>query len=184
LGEGGVAVDSLQKTAETAETAEMAEMAAGAAGAAEAGATGRGRPFTKGQSGNPRGRPRGSRNTAARIAQLLLEGEAEALARKAIERALAGDGLALKLCLDRLLAPQRRRPVELELPELREASGLAGAMAAVGAAAARGEITPSEAFELAQVVDVALRAHKTAELERRRKSFWGGGKAGAGEGEG
>ncbi len=40
---------------------------------------------------------------------------------------------------------------------------------------AKGEITPAEAFELAQVVDVALRGYKTADTERRRKYFWGGG---------
>ena len=32
--------------------------------------------------------------------QALLDGEGEALTRKAIEMALTGDGLALRLCLD------------------------------------------------------------------------------------
>ncbi len=132
----------------------------------------RGRPFAKGQSGNPAGRPRGARNRATRIAQLLLDGEAAALSRKAIELALAGDALALKLCLDRILAPQRRRAVELDLPPLREAADLVGAMTAISAAAARGEITPAEAFELAQVIDTAIRAYKTCDAERQRKYFW------------
>jgi hypothetical protein len=160
-----VAVDSLQKTAETAETA-----------GAEAAAPARGRPFRKGRSGNPNGRPKGSRNTATQLAQLLLEGEAEALARKAVERALAGDSLALKLCLDRILAPQRRRTVAFDLPVMEGADGLARAIAAIAAAAADSGITPAEAFELAHVVDVALRAYKTADAERRRNYFWGGGK--------
>ncbi len=63
---------SLQKTAKTAGRA-------------------RGRPFAKGQSGNPGGRPRGSTNRATRAAELLLDGEAAALTRKAVELALAGD---------------------------------------------------------------------------------------------
>jgi Family of unknown function (DUF5681) len=58
---------------------------------AKAARRGRGRPFQKGQSGNPAGRPRGSTNRATRAAELLLDGEAEALSRKAIELALAGD---------------------------------------------------------------------------------------------
>jgi hypothetical protein len=58
---------------------------------AKAARRGRARRFQKGQSGNPVGRPRGSTNRAARAAELLLDGEAEALTRKAIELALAGD---------------------------------------------------------------------------------------------
>jgi hypothetical protein len=58
--------------------------------------------FEKGRSGNPAGRPRGSVNSATRAAALLLDGEAEALMRKAVEAALAGDPAALRLCLDRI----------------------------------------------------------------------------------
>jgi hypothetical protein len=65
----------------------------------------RGRPF---ENGNP-GRPRGSRNKATVAAESLLEGEAERLTRKAVERALEGDVAALKLCMDRLLPPRRER---------------------------------------------------------------------------
>ena len=39
----------------------------------------RGRPFKKGKSGNPKGRPEGSRNNATILAQNLLDGQAEAL---------------------------------------------------------------------------------------------------------
>src|SRR5580704_11696466 len=61
----------------------------------------RGRPFAKGQSGNPAGRRRGCRNKATRAAEAYLDGEAETLARKAVELALAGNALALRLCLER-----------------------------------------------------------------------------------
>ena len=54
-------------------------------------------PFPKGHSGNPAGRPRGSRNHSTLMAEILLEGEAEALTRRAIELALEGDTTALKL---------------------------------------------------------------------------------------
>src|SRR5687768_6523834 len=56
--------------------------------------------------GNP-GRPKGCRNRATLAALALLEGEAEALARKAVELALAGDTVALRLVLDRLLPKGR-----------------------------------------------------------------------------
>jgi hypothetical protein len=67
----------------------------------------RGRPFAKGQSGNPAGRRRGCRNKATRAAEAYLDGEAETLARKAVELALAGNALALRLCLERTIAPRR-----------------------------------------------------------------------------
>src|SRR6267378_2403412 len=45
----------------------------------------RGKPFAPGQSGNPAGRPVGSRNKATLAIDALLDGEGEALTRKAIE---------------------------------------------------------------------------------------------------
>ena len=43
--------------------------------------------FQPGQSGNPKGRPRGSRNRATLLAQELLGDEGETIMRKAIELA-------------------------------------------------------------------------------------------------
>ena len=77
----------------------------------------RGRPFPKGRSGNPQGRPPGARNAATVIAEQLLDGEAEALTRKAIDKAKEGDMTALRLCLDRVVPPRRERPVLFPLPE-------------------------------------------------------------------
>ena len=64
-------------------------------------------------SGNPAGRLRGTKNRATKAAEELLEGEAEALTRKAVELALAGDTVALRLCLERLLPPRKSRRVTL-----------------------------------------------------------------------
>ena len=52
---------------------------------------GPGRPFAKGRSGNPAGRAAGSRNRATLIAQAMLDDEAAALTRKAVELALDVD---------------------------------------------------------------------------------------------
>src|SRR6266478_9460794 len=71
----------------------------------------RGRPFLRGESGNPAGRPMGARHKATVAAEALLDGEAEALDGKAVEMALAGDGTTLRLCLDRIIPPRRERPV-------------------------------------------------------------------------
>ena len=65
----------------------------------------RGRPFKK---GNP-GRPPGSRNKATLAAEVLLDNETEKLTRKAIELAMAGDTVALRLCLERIIPARRDR---------------------------------------------------------------------------
>src|SRR5207342_1485742 len=125
--------------------------------AANQAGTQRGRPFAKGRSGNPAGKPKGARHRATLAAEVLLDGEAEALTRKAIELALAGDPVALRLCLERIVGPRRGRAVELvgelALPALASVADLAGAMTRVAAAATQGAITPDEALALSQMVE-------------------------------
>ena len=65
--------------------------------------------FARGRSGNLAGRPHGCRDHVNRAARLLLAGEGEALTRKAVEMALAGDPTALRLCLERIVVPYRER---------------------------------------------------------------------------
>jgi hypothetical protein len=127
----------------------------------------RGRPFAKGQSGNPLGRRPGSRNRATLIAEMLLQGQSEALMQKAVERALDGSDLALKICLDRILAPRRERTVRFVLPPIESPADLAAALGAVTAAVAEGALTPGEACDLSQVVVTFIKAIETADFERR-----------------
>ena len=63
--------------------------------------------FEKGRSGNPAGKPPGARNRATLAAEALLDGEAEALTRKAIERAKEGDSVALRLVLGAHYSPSK-----------------------------------------------------------------------------
>src|ERR1700745_728299 len=58
-------------------------------------ARGPGRPFEKGRSGNPAGRPRGARNKATLAAEALFDSEAEGPSREAVELAL---GAAKERC--------------------------------------------------------------------------------------
>ena len=73
-----------------------------------------------GESGNPNGRPPGSRNKTTLAVESLLDGEAENLTRKAIELAKDGDLTALRLCLERIAPPRKDRPVTFSLPKLEE----------------------------------------------------------------
>ena len=123
--------------------------------------------FVKGKSGNPAGRPKGSRHRYTLAAQALLDGEAEALTRQAVTLALAGDTTALRLCLERLLPPQKDRPITVALPPLASADDAAKAMSAVVMAMADGDVTPAEATAVAGVVETYRRTLETAEIERR-----------------
>jgi hypothetical protein len=99
----------------------------------------------------------------------LLEGEADRLARKAVDLALGGSEAALRLCLDRLIAPRRERSVRFQLPPLDDAGDIAAAMIAVTEAVADGTLTPGEASALSQTIDTFLRAIDARDFEARLK---------------
>jgi hypothetical protein len=126
--------------------------------------------WQKGQSGNPAGRPRGSRNKTTMLMQNLLEGEAEAIARKAIEMAKAGDMAAIRVCMDRLAPARRGAAISCELPPVETSGGAVAAMAAIIAAVAAGDVTPAEAASLARVIDRYMLARSLAELEHRQQA--------------
>jgi len=129
----------------------------------------RGKPFPAGKSGNPNGRPAGSRNKATLAIDALLDGEAAALTRKAITLAKKGDMQALKLCMDRIVPPRRDRPLNFALPAIASPGDAATAMGALLKATADGELTPLEAgeVEVAKLVDTYIRTVETNDLTKR-----------------
>jgi hypothetical protein len=124
-------------------------------------------PFEKGESGNPAGRPRGSRNRATLLMQCLLADEAEAIGRKAIEMAKAGDLAAIRLCMDRLAPARKDEPVAFELPPIEKPADIVAATASIVAAVAAGELTPSQAAKLAKVIDVHVQALECKGFDER-----------------
>jgi hypothetical protein len=127
----------------------------------------RGRPFEKGQSGNPAGKPPGTRHKLTVAAEVLLDGEAEALTRKAIELALAGDTTALRLCLERIMPPRKSRRVAFDLPKIEKTEDLLPAFAAVVSSMAAGELAPDEATAIVGILDAKRKAIETVDIERR-----------------
>ena len=123
----------------------------------------RGRPFQPGNSG----KPKGSRNRTTLAVEALLEGEAEALTRRAVEMALSGDTTAMRLCLDRLMPARKDRLVSFALPKLATAADAIVATSALVEAVAAGELTPSEAAELSKLVEAFTRAVDLHEIEQR-----------------
>jgi hypothetical protein len=124
-------------------------------------------PFHPGQSGNPAGKPKGTRNRATLAVEALLEGEAEALSRKAIDLALAGDTVALRLCLERIAPIRKGRAIALDLGPVKTAQDLADAQATIIAAMGSGEITTDEAADAAKVVELVGAALERRDIEAR-----------------
>ncbi|KAA9009708.1 DUF5681 domain-containing protein [Histidinibacterium aquaticum] len=116
--------------------------------------------------GNP-GRPKGSRHRITRVALELLDGEAEALTRCAIEAALDGDARAMRLCLERIVPPRREAPVEFDLPAIQTSRDASLAAGAVLDAVASGNLTPSEGAHVMALVEGFRRTLETTELEAR-----------------
>src|SRR4030081_29763 len=100
--------------------------------------------FQKGQSGNPPGHPRGSRNRATILFQNLLEDDAEAIARKAVDMAKAGDIAAIRICMDRLAPARRNDAIVFELPPIERATDTVVAAATIVTAVAGGGLAPAE----------------------------------------
>jgi hypothetical protein len=121
-------------------------------------------PFEKGESGNPAGRPRGARNL---LMENLLADDAEAVGRKAVEMAKGGDMAAIRLCMDRVAPARKGEPVAFELPPLDKPADSVAASARIVAAVAAGDLTPSEAADLAKVLDVHVRALETKGFDER-----------------
>jgi hypothetical protein len=123
--------------------------------------------FQKGQSGNPAGRPRGCRNRSTIAAEILLEGEAEALTRRAIELALEGDTTALKLCFGRIIPQRKTRAVNIDLPPIERVADLAGAIGAVLQEASCGRLLLDEAAVLVGLMESKRQALEAKELDQR-----------------
>jgi hypothetical protein len=101
--------------------------------------------FAPGHSGNPSGKPPGTRSRRALLVENLFEGEVEQVARKAVDMALGGNIDCLRLILDRVAPARRDRPVRFPLPNPPDADALLRAVA-------RGHLTPMEAGQLAPLV--------------------------------
>jgi Family of unknown function (DUF5681) len=123
--------------------------------------------FAKGTSGNPAGRPPGSRNQSTLLLESLLEGEAYELGRKAIELAKGGDVRALQLCMDRMLPPRKDRPVIFDLRPIQNLDDISVAMMGILAAISEGNITPLEGEAISRILTSYSEVMVNQDLQQR-----------------
>jgi hypothetical protein len=123
--------------------------------------------FEKGQSGNPAGRPPGSRNKATVLAEAMFEGETETIIRMVLDKAKEGDMTALRLCLDRVFPRLRDRATVFDLPPIDGAPGALAALTTIVAGVRAGDLTAAEGSGLSKLVDHYLRALEAKDFEQR-----------------
>jgi Family of unknown function (DUF5681) len=112
--------------------------------------------FASGQSGNPAGRPKGSRNRATVFAEQIEEGQDKALAQAGVERALAGETAFLRVCLNLLFPKPKMRRIALDLSEEAMADPKA-IYAETVRLMCLGEIAPDEALAIARVLAMGMK---------------------------
>ncbi len=123
--------------------------------------------FVKGQSGNPKGKPRGIRHATTQISYALMEGDLEAVLATVIERAKGGDMTACRMIVDKVLPNTKDRTIALDLPLINDLKGVGKAQAKILHAVAIGDITPNEGEKIASIIEARRKSIETIDLEAR-----------------
>jgi hypothetical protein len=123
----------------------------------------RGRPFERGNAG----KPKGARRRTTVLAEQLMEGEAEEVVQAVLQKAKDGDMVAARIVLDRVAPPRRDRPIEVKLPKIESAADAARALSAILSALGEGLLTPSEAGEVAKLIQSYAATLEVRDLEAR-----------------
>jgi hypothetical protein len=133
----------------------------------------RGRPFEKGRSGNPAGKPKGARHKTTLLAERMMQDDAGEVVKAVVDAAKGGDMTAARLVLDRIAPARRDNPVALTLPEVTSAADASKAMGSILAAVAAGDLSPSEGGEVVKLLDAFTRTLEATEFELRLQALEG-----------
>ena len=117
------------------------------------------------------GKTKGTRNKKTLAIESLLEGQAEALTQTAISKALEGDGLALRLCMERIAPAPKDKSVSFPLPDMNEAMDASQAASSVLTAVSEGELTPIEGTRVMGLIDSYRRTLELTEIEERLQAL-------------
>jgi hypothetical protein len=128
--------------------------------------------FEPGQSGNPAGRPPGSRNKKTLAMEELLGERAEAAVTTILNRAEGGCPTAMRLCMERVLPTGADRPLTLEIPAVSTPDDVIAAAGVVIGAFGHGAVSPRETVHLLTVVERLARIAERAQQMKERHAAW------------
>lgn len=78
---------------------------------------------------------------------------------------------AMRIVIDRLMPPAKEDPIHVELPPINGIDDCSKAQAALVNAAAAGQLLPSEARLMCDLIDAQRRAFETSEVVRRLEAI-------------
>ena len=123
--------------------------------------------FKPGESGNPKGRPAGSKNAAIAALDAIGEESAQDLIRSVVANALDGDTAAARIILDRAWPVRKGRPVSFVMPKVTTAADTAKALSGVLEAVANGLLSIEEGQGLAAILESQRKTLELTEIEER-----------------
>lgn len=119
--------------------------------------------FQPGQSGNPGGRPKGSRNKVTAALDAIGDEAAESVIQAIVDKAKEGDMAAARIIADRVWPARKGSRIEFKLPAMDKAEDLPGAITSIAQQVATGDISPDEGALIVGLLETQRRAIETSD---------------------
>ena len=108
---------------------------------------------------------------ATKAIESILQGQAKALNQTAVKKALEGNSVALRLCMERIAPAPKDQPVSFRLPQMKSALDASEAAGSVLTAVSEGDLTPIEATRVMGLIDSYRRTLELTEIEQRLQAL-------------
>jgi hypothetical protein len=111
-----------------------------------------------------RGKLPGERNRATLMAERLMSADAEAIVKKVVAAAKAGEPWAAKLVIERIIPPARDRATPFDLPPIAGPGDLPRAVQAVLDAASKGDLSIEDGERIVSLIGGLRQAFEASDL--------------------